>query len=143
MFKTAWIVTFATLITISSTQLATAETLSGQTGSGSGAGWQASWLDLKPPLSFKKGETLRIKVEGTAENFMLRLLPANSQPSSSDGVEGQVRKVPASGTLDVKLERDHPTVKQISIHAGPEAWGKPLGANNGNVNLISVERIAK
>jgi hypothetical protein len=143
MFKTAWTITFATLIAVSSPQLATAQTLSGQTGSGSGTGWQASWLDLKPPLSFKNGETLRIKLEGTAENFMLRLLPATSQPSSSDGLEGQVRKVPVSGTVDVKLERDHPTVKQISVHAGPEAWEKPLGPNNGNVKLISVERIAK
>jgi hypothetical protein len=105
--------------------------------------WQSSWIDLKPGASFKKGETLRIKVEGNAENLLVRLLPATSQPSSSDGIEGGVRKVPANRTIDVRLERDHPNVKQISLHAGPEAWGSPLGPNNGNVTLVSVERLSK
>lgn len=120
-----------------------AETLAGQPGSGSGAGWQASWIDLKPNQSFKQGETLRVRVEGTAENFLFRLLPATSQPSSSDGIEGPIRKLPKSGSLDIKLERDHPNVKQISAHGGPEAWGKALGPNNGSVSIVSVERLAK
>ncbi len=143
MFRALWNVAIATLIAISFFRPATAQTLSGPNGSGAGAGWQSSWLDLKPALSFKKGETLRIKLDGNAENFIVRLLPASSDPSSSDGIEGPVRKVPASGTLDVRLERDHPNIKQISLHAGPEAWERPLGPTNGNVRLISVERIAK
>lgn len=119
------------------------QTLNGQPGSGSGSGWQASWLDLKPNQSFKNGETLRLRVEGNAENFLVRLLPVTSQPSSSDGIEGPVRKVPKSGALDIKLERDHPNVKQISVHAGPEAWGRPLGPNNGTITIVSVERLTK
>jgi hypothetical protein len=120
-----------------------AETVAGQPGSGSGPGWQASWLDLKPNQSFKQGETLRVRVEGTAENFLFRLLPATSPPSSSDGIEGPIRKVPKSGSLDIKLERDHPNVKQVSAHAGPEAWGKALGPNNGSISIVSVERLTK
>ena len=81
----------------------TAQTLSGATGNGSGSGWQSSWLDLKQNMSFKKDEVVRIKVEGTAENILVRFLPASSQPSSSDGIEGEVRKVPTNRTLDVKL----------------------------------------
>jgi hypothetical protein len=117
--------------------------LPGTTGSTAGASWQSSWLDLKRPADFKTGEKLRIKVEGTAENVLVRLLPSNSDPNSSDGREGNVRKVPANGILEVKLEHDHPNVKQISVHAGKEAWGTPLGGNNGTVRVISVERSAK
>jgi hypothetical protein len=134
---------FALLVGLLICAASFAQTLKGQTGSGSGAGWQASWLDLSPDQSFKKGETLRLRVEGNAENFLFRLLPVTSQPSSSDGIEGSVRKMPKGGSLDIQLERDHPNVKQVSVHAGPEAWGRPLGPNNGNVTLVSVERLAK
>jgi len=115
-----------------------AEPLAGTTGDAAGDRWQSSWLDLKA-MSFKKGERLLIKVEGNAENVLVRLLPSASTPSSSDGIEGTTRKVPAGGLLDVKLERDHPNVKQISVHAGREAWGRPLGGNNGTVKVVSIE----
>lgn len=118
-----------------------AQTLAGQPGSGSGSGWQASWLDLRPNQSFTRGETLRVRVEGTAENFLFRLLPATSQPSSSDGIEGPIRRMPQSGSLDIRLERDHPNVKQVSAHAGPEAWGRALGPNNGSIRIVSVQRL--
>ena len=116
-----------------------AESLVGTIGDAAGDRWQSSWFDLKAPMSFKKSERLLIKVEGGAENVLVRLLPSNSSPSSSDGVEGTVRKVPAGKILDVKLERDHPNVKQISVHAGREAWGIPLGGNNGTVRIVSIE----
>ena len=114
--------------------------LPGTTGSAAGENWHSSWLGINPPQSFKKGETVRIRVEGNAENVVVRFLPANSPPSSSDGIEGNVRKVPAAKVLVVKLQGDHPNVKQISVHSGKEAWGTPLGGNNGTANLISVER---
>lgn len=129
------------IFTLGGASAALAQLMTGTTGSESGAGWQASWLDLKQEISFKKGETLRFKVEGKAENVLIRLLPASSQPSSSDGIEGGVRKVPPTKSLDVRLDRDHPNIRQISAHAGTEAWGRPLGPNNGSVVLLSVERI--
>jgi hypothetical protein len=92
--------------------------LAGTPGSAAGDRWQSSWL----------------------ENVIVRLLPDGSQPESPDGIEGGVRKVPASHTLDIKLESDHPKVKQISVHAGPEAFGQPLGPNNGKIRIISIER---
>lgn len=119
------------------------ELLPGTPGSAAGDRWQASWLDVNPPASFKKGETIKIKVGGNAENVLVRFLPADSDPSSSDGIEGKVRKVPSNGILEVKLERNHPSVKQISVHAGKEAWGTPLGGNNGIVKIISIERSTK
>jgi len=117
--------------------------LTGSTGTAAGERWQSSWLDINPPISFKKGETLRLKLEGDAENILVRLLPASSPPESSDGIEGNVRKVPGSRTLEIKLEGDHPSIKQISVHAGKEAWGRPLGGNNGTIRVVSIERIKK
>jgi len=143
MYESISKVAVAALIALGASQPALAQTLRGATGSGTGTGWQASWIDLKPGASFKKGDILRIKVEGSAENLLVRLLPVTSQPSSSDGIEGGVRKVPANRMIDVKLERDHPNIKQISLHAGPEAWGRPLGPNNASVRLVSVERVDK
>lgn len=122
---------------------ATAEPVLGTTGSAAGDEWQSSWLDIKPPITFKKGEVLRIKVDGDAENVLVRLLPATSYPDSPDGIEGNVRKVPASKIVEVKLERDHPDVKQISVHAGKKAWTTQLGGNNGTVRVVSVDRNPK
>jgi hypothetical protein len=120
--------------------LLSAEQLAGKTGSGQGNEWQSSWLDLDAPLSFKKGERLLIKVEGNAENVLVRLLPKASPPDSADGIEGRIRKVPGDHVLVVKLESDHPGVVQISVHAGRKAWQTPLGANNGTIQVISIER---
>jgi len=115
-------------------------TLAGGDGSES---WQSSWLDINPPINLKKGEILRIKVDGDAENVLVRLLPATSQPSSSDGIEGGVRKVPANKVIEVKLDHDRPNVKQVSVHSAKKAWGTPLGGNNGTVMVVSVERNTK
>jgi hypothetical protein len=123
--------------------LLSAEQLAGKTGSGQGNGWQSSWLDLNAPMSFKKGERLLIKVAGNAENVLVRLLPKDSPPDSADGIEGGIRKVPGSHTLVVKLESDHPEVAQISVHAGRKAWQTSLGANNGTIQVISIERTTR
>ncbi|HXO30428.1 MAG TPA: hypothetical protein VOA80_23985 [Thermoanaerobaculia bacterium] len=117
-----------------------AEPLTGKTGSARGDEWQSSWLNLRPPMTFKKGERLLIKVQGSAEKVLVRLLPKDSPEDSADGVEGGSRPVPASHVLVVTLENDHPDVKQISVHASKEAWGTSLGANNGNIQVISIER---
>ena len=123
--------------------LAHADPLVGKIGTASGDRWQSSWLDLKPTVSFVKGDELRITVEGNAENLIVRLLPRASHADSSDGIEGNVRNVPADGIIEVTLERNHPNVKQISIHAGKEAWGTPLGGNNGTARVVAVDRSAQ
>jgi hypothetical protein len=130
----------AILLCAASVSAVSAQPLEGTTGDAAGDLWQSSWLNLKPPMTFKKGERLLIRVEGNAENVPVRLLPDASHPSSSDGIEGNIRKVPVGRVLDVRLERDHPGVKQISVHAGKEAWGRPLGGNNGTVRIVGIER---
>lgn len=146
MHKSLWNLAAAALIAISCSASAAEQTqpIRGTTDSKSGPEWQTSWLDIKPtPLSFNKGETLRVKLIGDAENFIFRLLPEGSESTSTDGIEGSIRTVPKSGTLDIKLEAEHPNVKQISLHAGHEAFEISLGPNNGKVKLISVERLVK
>ncbi len=120
--------------------VAFAQTLVGRTGSAAGDDWQSSWLDIKPSITFKNSETLRLKVEGDAENVVVRLLPEQSDPTSPDGIEGGVRKVPADRVLVITLTRDHLNVKQISVHAGRLAFDQSLGPKNGKARLTSVER---
>ena len=119
-----------------------AEPLNGSRGSASGPGWQSSWLDLHSPTSFRSGEKLRLSVSGTAENIVVRLLPNGAPPSGSAGIEGGRRTMPVDGILEIELSRSHPDVVQISVHGGRSAWDYALGANNGSVNLVSVERIS-
>jgi hypothetical protein len=122
--------------------VATPESLPGVTGSAQGDGnlWASSWLDLSSPTNFKKGQVLRITLQGDAENVVVRLLPVTSAPTSSDGIVGSARKVPDDKVLIVKLESDHQNVKQISVHSGHSAWGIPLGGNNGVVTIVSIDR---
>lgn len=113
--------------------------LAGATGNFSGNGWQVTWLDLKKRTYLDQRHLLRIRLEGNAENVVVRLLPAESQPASADGVEGDVRKVPPNKILEIALSNVHPNVKQVSVHSGKRAFDIPLGANNGVAKLLSVE----
>jgi hypothetical protein len=120
--------------------IASAESLQGTIGSSAGDQWASSWLDLSSPTDFKKGEILTIKLEGNAENVVVRLLPSTSSPGAPDGIEGYVRKVPVTKVLIVKLESNHSQVKQISVHSGHAAWQISLGGNNGNATIVSIDR---
>ena len=117
-----------------------AESIGGTPESGAGDKWQSSWVNIEPTLKFNKGETLLIRVAGDAKKVLVRLLPVGSSPGSSVGIEGDVREVPSDKLLKVQLERDHPRVKQISVHAGKEAWGRSLGETNGTVSIVSIDR---
>ncbi|MDH3210522.1 MAG: hypothetical protein OEL91_09125 [Burkholderiaceae bacterium] len=123
--------------------IATAQTLEGRLGSAAGPGWQSSWLGLAEDVSFKKGERLIIQLDGDAEYVVVRLLAANSDPDSPEGIEGTSRTVPANRLLVVTLSRDRPAVEQVSVHAGAAAWDIALSQNNGKALIVSVERDVK
>lgn len=137
MIRKAAAFSLASLVLFSGATLA--ETLAGTIGSGAGDRWQSSWIDLRSNMHFHKGEELIITVQGDADRVLVRLLPHYSHPSSSVGIEGSIREVPENGRITVILSRDHPDIKQISVHAGKEAWGRLLGEENGGITLIAVE----
>lgn len=128
--------TVAVLLACSS---ANAEEIAGRSDQGSGAGWQAAYIDLDPPKDFKKGDRLVIRVEGSAEYVKVRLLPQAGNPSQSTGVVGGKVKVPPGGRIELTLNEARPKVKQISVHAGREAWGEVINPNGGDVRLQRID----
>jgi hypothetical protein len=128
-------------IVLALTAVAGAEQLTGKIGSGSGPDWQSSWIDLTKETNFRRGEKLKMTLRGSAENVVVRLLPSGAHPSSSDGIIGDVKKMPRDGVLQIQLPEEHLNVVQISVHGGPKAWDISLGSKNGPVTLVGVERL--
>jgi hypothetical protein len=129
------------LVTICASTLAQlADPIRGPIRSSSGNGWQASWIELQQPTSFKKGDKVALALQGSAKSVLVRFLPSGASADSPTGVEGSIRQIPPDRVLVVVLERDHDVVTQISVHAGPSAWGIKLGETNGTVAIVGVTR---
>ena len=127
----------ANMLTITN---ATSQQLRGKTGQSSQ--WKSGWIDLRAIIDFNKGDTLIIKVGGTATKILVRLLSRGDDPNSPSGIEGDIRKVPANRIIKVVLESDYKQVQQISVHGGPDPFGYSLGQNNGAATLVNVRRIS-
>ena len=125
------------------TTVASAEQLTGKIGSASGPDWQSSWIDLTKATNFARGENIKITLRGSAENIVIRLLPSGAHPSSSDGIVGDVRKMPKDGVLRIQVPEERRNVVQISVHGGQKAWNINLGSKNGPVTLVGVERVPR
>lgn len=117
---------------------ASAEPLQGSIGQSSGTNWQSTYMDLNAPRDFKQGERLKIKLQGAAEWVLVRLLPHDGSPDQPTGTVGEKMRVPAGGELEVTLQADHPKVKQVSVHAGKEAWGTSIDSKNGHTRIVSI-----
>jgi hypothetical protein len=113
--------------------------LTGTVGEASGSAWQSAYMDLKPVRDFNKGDRILIRVEGAAEWVKVRLLPETGNPSQPTGVVGPKIKVPAGGELEITLDKNRPRIKQISVHAGEEAWGQELNPNGGDVRILGID----
>lgn len=106
--------------------------------------YMCGWLDLASVTDFYRGETLKLRIGGSAKRILLRLLPQNIDPNSRSGIVGGPLVVPEGGQVVVMLEENHSSVKQISVHGGPNPFGLyPLGGGNGPATLISVTHIPK
>lgn len=117
-----------------------AQTLSGATGSSSE--WGSGWLVLAPPVDFAKGEHLKLFIGGSADRILVRLLPKGASPDTSVGIIPGVVNVPKSRIVEVTLPEDRKQIVQISVHGGPNPWGKfPLGGGNGPATIESAERV--
>jgi hypothetical protein len=113
--------------------------LQGSIDQASGSGWQSAYMALKPAHDFKKGNRLQIKLQGTAEWVRVRLLPEGANADKPTGLLGGKMRVPTGGIVEVTLKKDYPKVKQISVHAGKEAWGELLNPKGGEVEIVSIE----
>lgn len=130
----------AILITLVVLGAASAENLSGVMGSSSQ--WGSGWIDLAPPVDFLKGDRLKILIGGSAEKILVRLLPKGAPPDTSRGIIGGAIIVLKSRVVEVTLPEDRKQVVQISVHGGPNPWGKfPLGGGNGAATIESVNRV--
>jgi hypothetical protein len=116
-----------------------AEEIAGRPDQASGSGWQSAYMDLEPPRDFKKGDRLVIRVEGSAEYVKVRLLPQTGNPSQPTGVLGPKLKVPAGGRLELTLNEARPKVRQISVHAGKEAWGEVINPTGGDIKIQRID----
>ena len=120
--------------------ISTAGTLTG--ASGSSSQWGSGWIDLAPAVDFKKGDRLKLLIGGTANKILVRLLPKGQSPDTSVGLVGGPVDVPKSRVVEVELTQDRKQVIQISVHGGPNPWGKfLLGHDNGPASLESAELI--
>lgn len=134
-------ISLAILFLLALPSAVSAQTLAGATGSSSQ--WGSGWLVLAPPVDFARGEHLKLLIGGSADKILVRLLPRGASPDASVGVIGVVN-VPKSRIVEVILPEDRKQVIQISVHGGPNPWGKfPLGGGNGPATIESAERVKK
>ena len=114
--------------------------LSGEFGSSSR--WGSGWLDLATVTDFAAGDILRLRIGGTAKKILVRLLAEGKFPDSSVGIVGGAVTVPENRIVKVVLDNDRKGIIQISVHGGPNPWGRfPLGGGNGPATLEAAELI--
>lgn len=109
---------------------------------GSSSRWGSGWLDLATPLHLRTGDRLRLRIGGGASKVLVRLLPRGTSPDSSVGIIGGPIEVPEDKTVEVLLDTERQEIVQISVHGGPNPWGRfPLGAGNGPATIEAAELI--
>jgi len=134
------LISLAILIPLALPGAVRAENLAGATGSSSQ--WGSGWLDLAPPVDFAKEERLKLLIGGSADKILVRLLPKGASPDTSVGIIGGAINVPKSRIVEVTLPEDRKQVVQISVHGGPNPWGKfPLGGGNGPATIEYADRM--
>ena len=111
--------------------------LSGESGSDSR--WGSGWVDLDVPTDFNKGDKLQLTLGGSAKKVKIRFLPKGSSSDSRAGIMNKIVTIPKNRVVEVTLKTNRKNIVQISVHGGPNPWGKyPLGADNGSATLDSI-----
>jgi hypothetical protein len=141
---------YAGLVMLFTFYLAFGAVCIGQTGTkalyldgiaGASSRWGAGWIDFVKPMDFETNDRLRLKVGGTAEKIIVRLLEEGQFPDEPAGIVGYSIEVPKDRIVEIVLHKAHKKIVQISVHGGPKAWHFPLGADNGPATLVSAEFI--
>lgn len=116
--------------------------VAGETGASSR--WGSGWLDLSTITDFSAGDILKLNIGGTADKILVRLLAKGRSPDSSSGIIGGAITVPENRVVEIKLPTNRKGIIQISVHGGPNPWGKfPLGASNGPATIEAAHLIRK
>jgi hypothetical protein len=106
--------------------------------------WLSGWIDLAAPTDFRVGDRLRLRIGGTAEKIVVRLLPADQFPDSPIGIIAGALRVPPSRIVEIVLTSPQHRVVQISVHGGQNPWGLyPLGDNNGPATVEAAEVVQR
>ena len=106
-------------------------TLKGRSGR-----WGSGWMEFDERLDLYKGDALLIKVGGTAQRVLVRLLPHGKSADFPIGILPDRLEVPPNREILVESREDYKGISQISVHGGPKPWGKySLGENNGPATI--------
>lgn len=97
------------------------------------------WLVLERITNFHEGDTLTIRLGGTARKILVRMLNRNNSPTSPSGIIGDVQTVSEKRIVKIILDSDYEQIQQISVHGGPNPWGLYfLGQENGLATIRSI-----
>ena len=100
--------------------------------------WGSGWIDLRQPMVLESGTCLQFTIGGTASRVIIRFLRVDDDPNRPVGIVGGIHHVPKSRELVVKLSRNFPNIRQVSIHGSSKAWHYDLGGTNGPATLEAV-----
>lgn len=101
--------------------------------------WKSAWIDVTPPMELPSGTKVRVKVGGTAQRMILRVLRVGDDENTLIGVTGDIIDIPENREVEVTLDNTFSNVRQISVHGGSNPFGSfPMGDENGHVTLISA-----
>ncbi len=113
----------------------------------------SGWLDLLQPISFQRGDQLKLTLGGTVKKILVQLSPKGTisqkkqEPDEPVGIIGSFDVVESdTGTKIVKLilDADHPSIVRISVHGGSNPYGLlPFSdAQNGRITLLNAKRLS-
>ena len=130
------------LVIVLASLIATAHAASTLPGTvGASPQYASGWIDFPQPVDFAKGDRLRLVIGGSATKILLRMLSKGHSRDSSEGLLGGVIDVPKTRVVELTLGENRAQVVQISVHGGPNPWGKFPLPGNGPATLQAVERL--
>jgi hypothetical protein len=130
---------FAIVLGLIASSAHAADTMPGTVGASTQYG--SGWIDFPQPVDFSKGERLRMVIGGSATKILIRMLAKGQSRDGSDGLLGGVIDVPKTRVVDLMLGENRAQIIQISVHGGPNPWGKFPMPGNGPATLQAIERL--
>jgi hypothetical protein len=127
------------LVVSIASQAHAAQTMAGTVGAS--AQYASGWIDFPQPVDFSRGERLRMVIGGSATKILVRMLAKGQSGDSSDGLVGGVIDVPKTRVVELNLGENRAQIVQISVHGGPNPWGKFPMPGNGPATLQAIERL--